>query len=282
MATPPNDRQPYGTSFAAFLRRNCLWMLIGCYVVAAIAPKPGLRLREWRWNLPDGPESAVTLPLMLLTLLLFCAALLADVPQIRSVAARPWALAAGVLAVWLGPALLVVAAAVVVPRLIVPESAAGILVGLALVASMPVANSSIGWTQMARGNLALGLALVLLTIFLCPWVTPSLLAAFRLSLSPPDQANLQTLVDNFSGTFFIAWVILPTVAGIACRYLLGECRVVAAAPLATIASVAALLMLNYVNAALALPKVIEQSQWSVLAVTAIGSLALSLVGLAVA
>ena len=282
MATLPNDPRPFGASVATFLRRNCLWLLIGCYALAAIVPDPGRAMRTWQWNLPNGPEAAVTLPLLMLTLLLFCAALLADVPQIRAVAVRPWALLAGVLSVWIGPALLVVAAAAVVPRLIEAEAAAGVLIGLALVASMPVANSSVGWTQMARGNLALGLALVLLTIFICPWVTPSLLGTFRLSLSPPDQANLQTLVDNFSGTFFIVWVILPTVAGITCRYLLGQRRIAAAVPAATIASVTALLMLNYVNAALALPKVIDQSQWSVFGVTAIVSLALSLVGLAVA
>ena len=55
------------------------------------------------------------------------------------------------------------------------QSTAGLLVGLALVASMPVANSSVGWTQLVRGNLALSLALVLVTIFLCPWVTPWML-----------------------------------------------------------------------------------------------------------
>jgi BASS family bile acid:Na+ symporter len=237
-------------------------------------------MRTWHWNLPNGPEAAVTLPLLLLTLLLFCAALLTDVPQIRTVAARPWALVAGIVVVWLAPALLVVAAAAVVPWVIDGEAAAGVLVGLALVASMPVANSSVGWTQMARGNLALGLALVLVTIFLCPWVTPTLLGWLRLSLSLPEQANLQKLVDNFSGAFFIAWVILPTVAGIACRFLLGERRIATAARWITIASVAALLLLNYVNAALAFPEVIQQSHISVLAATAVLALALSVVGIA--
>ena len=153
-----------------------------------------------------------------LALLLFCAAVQTDVAQIRAIGSRPWALLWGTLAVWIAPALLVLVAAVVVPLVVDGPSTAGLLVGLALVASMPVANSSVGWTQLVRGNLALSLALVLVTIFLCPWVTPWMLGWLRLTLSAPDQAYFQTLIDSFSGAFFIIWVVLPTAAGLACRH----------------------------------------------------------------
>lgn len=43
------------------------------------------------------------------------------------------------------------------------EEVQQILVGLALVASMPIAGSSTAWAQNANGNLALSLGLVLLT-----------------------------------------------------------------------------------------------------------------------
>ena len=46
-----------------------------------------------------------------------------------------------------------VAAGWVVPWAIDGQATAGLLVGLALVATMPVANSSVGWTQNADGNL---------------------------------------------------------------------------------------------------------------------------------
>ena len=52
------------------------------------------------------------------------------------------------------------------------------------------------------------------------------------------------------------------------------------APALAIASVASLLMLNYINAAMALPGVFEHSQWAALATTAILATALSAVGLA--
>jgi bile acid:Na+ symporter, BASS family len=265
---------------AQFLQRNCFWLLVACYALAALWPMPGRAMRDWRWTPAALPAAEFTLPLVLLALLLFCAAVQADVAQIRAIGSRPVALVSGTLAVWAAPVLLVFVAAVVVPLVVDRKSTAELLVGLALVASMPVANSSVGWTQLVRGNLALSLALVLVTIFLCPWVTPWLLSWLRLTLSASDQANFQTLIDNFTGTFFILWVILPTAAGLACRHSLGRERVAAIASWLTFTSVTSLLLLNYANAAMALPEVFAQSQFSVLATTAILAAALSAVGLA--
>jgi bile acid:Na+ symporter, BASS family len=248
--------------------------------LATLLPAPGQTMRLWRWPLPLSAGAELTLPFMLLALLLFCAALQTEVTQIRSIAARPWALATGTIAVWLAPLVLVWVAAFVVPAVVDGQSSAGLMVGLALVASMPVANSSVGWTQLVRGNLALSLALVLLTIFLCPWITPGLLSLLRTFLASTDRASVETLIANFSGRFFIAWVILPTASGLICRWLIGPRRVADACSWITVASVAALLLLNYANAALALPEVFQQSQLSVVAVTAGLAAALSAVGLA--
>jgi BASS family bile acid:Na+ symporter len=254
-----DSEQQAALGLADWLRRNCFWLLVACYVLAAVWPTPGRALRIWRFTSTAVPAVEVTLPLVLLALLLFCAAVQTEVNQVQSIRKRPWPLVWGTLAVWVAPALLAIAAAFVVPHVVDQQATAGLLVGLALVASMPVANSSVGWTQLVRGNLALSLALVLVTIFLCPWVTPLLLGWLRLALSSPDPSLFQALIDSFSGAFFIIWVVLPTAAGLACRHSLGGERVAAMAPALTIASVASLLMLNYVNAALALPEVVKQS-----------------------
>lgn len=275
-----DGRYPALKRLAEFLQRRCFWLLIACYAAAALWPTPGRAMRLWQWPLPGISNADITLPLMLLALLLFCAALQTNLTQIRSLGARPWALFWATLTVWMAPALLVLVAGASVPALVDDKSAAGLLVGLALVASMPVANSSVGWTQLAGGNLALGLALVLVTIFVCPWVTPRVLGLLQSTLSQPDRTSFQTLIDNFSGTFFIVWVILPTVAGLACRYALGEQRVAAARGWITLASVASLLMLNYVNAALALPEVVQQSSLVLLLTTGALAAAISAIGLA--
>jgi len=181
--------------------------------------------------------------------------------------------------VWLGPALLVLAAGGLVPWAVDGQATAGLLVGLVLVAAMPVANSSVGWAQNARGNLGLSLALVVLSISLSPWVTPNLLRLLGMSLSDQEQAYCEALVAQFSGIFFIIWVILPTAGGLACRYLLSPRRVAVSESWFVLVSAAALLLLNYINSALALPK-IHNAPVSLLLATTVLAVALSVVGLA--
>jgi BASS family bile acid:Na+ symporter len=274
-----DNRPSARNDWASFLKRNCFWLLLACYALAALLPRPGQQLRSWRWTPTSLPATEITVPLVLLAVLLFCAAVQTDVAQIRAIRSRPWALLIGTIAVWIAPALLVVAAAWGLPLVVDANATSQLLVGLALVASMPVANSSVGWTQLVRGNLALSLSLVLVTIFLSPWVTPALLGALRFTLNPADQSNFTALIDNFSGAFFIIWVVLPTAAGLACRHSLGGQRVAALGNWLTAASVGSLLALNYANASLAFPAVFKQSQFPALAAAVGLALAVSAVGL---
>src|SRR3972149_447609 len=102
-----DDRPHAALDVARFLQRRCFWLLLSCDVVAGLWPMPGRAMREWRWPPAALPAAEFTLPLVLLALLLFCAAVQTDVAQIRAIGSRPWALAWGMLAVWLAPALLV-------------------------------------------------------------------------------------------------------------------------------------------------------------------------------
>ncbi len=211
--------------YAHFVQRHFLWLLLGCYALAAIWPAPGVPLRQWAWSPGGLPDVRLTVPLLLLAMMLFSAALLADVAQIHAVLQQPLLLCVATLAVWIGPSLLVILASYLVPLLVSEQPATGVLVGLTLVATMPVANSSTGWTQNAHGNLALSLALVVLSIALSSFMTPQLLSALGMSLSESERAYCEALVSRFSGEFFIVWVIVPTLAGFACRWLLTPRRV---------------------------------------------------------
>jgi BASS family bile acid:Na+ symporter len=191
---------------------------------------------------------------------------------------RPLRLIIATVAVWLAPALLVVVAGSIVPLLVAEQDATAALVGLTLVATMPVANSSTGWTQNAAGNLALSLALVVLSISLCPLVTPQLLSALGMTLTASERAYCEALVDRFSGEFFILWVIIPTLAGFACRRLMTPPRVERVRDQFVLASAGALLVLNYINAAIALPYV-RESGVRVFAITFALALAVCTVGL---
>jgi BASS family bile acid:Na+ symporter len=274
-----DDRIRFADSLAHRVRRHFFWLLLACYAVAAIWPSPGIAMRHWKWAALDAGEIQFALPPILLAVMLFSAALLTDLSQIRIVSRHPIVLLAALLLVWIGPALLVLLAGWLVPSIADGEATAGLAIGLALVATMPVANSSVGWTQNAGGNLGLSLALVVLSISLSPWVTPNLLSLLGMSLSADEQAYCRALVEQFSGAFFIIWVILPTAAGLACRYFFTPKGLKAVASWFVLASAAALLILNYVNAALALPK-IHESPISLLAATAVFAIGLSVVGLA--
>jgi bile acid:Na+ symporter, BASS family len=265
---------------AHWVQRHFLWLLLACYALSAMWPGPGLAMRGWEWARIGRGEVPLSLPLLLLAVMLFAAALLTDLSQIRIVSHHPFVLVAAMAAVWAGPALLVLLAGWLVPRFYDASQTAGLLVGLALVASMPVANSSVGWTQSARGNLGLGLALVVLSITLSPWITPNLLTLLGMSLSEREQAYTRALVAQFSGLFFIVWVIVPTAAGLACRYVMRPNVVAATASWCALASAAALLLLNYINAAVALPR-IHESPVGLLLATALLATALSVVGLAI-
>ena len=264
--------------YAYFVQRHFLWLLLGCYALAAIWPAPGVPLRQWDWSPGGLPDVRFTVPLLLLAMMLFSAALLADVAQIRAVLQQPLLLCVATLAVWIGPALLVILASYLVPLLVSEQPASGVLVGLTLAATMPVANSSTGWTQNAHGNLALSLALVVLSIALSPFLTPQLLSTLGMSLSASERAYCEALVNRFSGEFFIVWVIVPTFAGFACRWLLTPRRVTPIAHWFILASAGALLLLNYINAAIALPP-LKDSPLTVVLLTAFFATTLSAVGL---
>jgi BASS family bile acid:Na+ symporter len=261
---------------AEFVRCHILWLLVGCYVLAALVPAPGVALRAWQWSSTE-PTKTPIVSLLLLAVMLFVAAILTDLKQLRVLSHHPFVLLAALAAVWLGPALLVFLVNSSMPSVLAGQSPAGLLVAIALVASMPVANSSIGWTQTAGGNLGLGLALVVGSILLSPWIAPYLLSFFGRSLveSRPD---IEALVSQFSGLFFIVWVILPTAAGFIARLLFTGDRAERARGALALASAAALLALNYLNSVLALPKAYN-SPTSLLVATAILATSLAATGI---
>jgi BASS family bile acid:Na+ symporter len=276
-----DEKQQPGDRLANFARRRFLWLLLGAYALAVVVPSPGLAMREWSIDFALAGGVPISITLMLLAVMLFSAALLTDVSQIRLVSHHPIVLAVALVAIWLAPALLVVAAGWLIPPSISDQSTAGLLVGLALVASMPVANSSVGWTQNARGNLGLALALVVLSIVLCPWVTPNLLNGLGMSLSENERAYSEKLVNEFSGWFFVVWVILPTAAGLVCRWIFTPTRVGLVANWFIVTSAVALWLLNYINSAVGLPR-LKAVSTGVLLTTAALAATLSIVGLAVA
>jgi BASS family bile acid:Na+ symporter len=279
-AAPASDSRSPLVWFAHALHRFFLPVLLAVYALAAVAPGPGAFIREVAVTLPDGTKERVSM--LLLAVLLFCAAAVIRWSQLHDVLDRPSVLVTGLFASWLGPAMLVIVASAVLPRVAGGEATAGLLVGLALVAAMPVANSSAGWTQNSDGNVALCLGLIVLSILLSPLATPNLLKLMGLVLSGQDTARIEKVVTQFSGWRFILWVILPSLAGAVAGWMAGDDRIHRAKPWFRIITLLTILVLNYANASLAVDKIWAGHEWGVVAVAAVLAAAACLVGVGLA
>lgn len=82
-----------------------------------------------------------------------------------------------------------------------PEEAQHILVGLALVAAMPITGASTAWAQNSNGNLALSLGLVLASTVLSPILTPIVLCVFREMATKEYERVIHSLAAYGSGAF---------------------------------------------------------------------------------
>jgi BASS family bile acid:Na+ symporter len=277
--TPSRRHDPW-VRVGGLLHRWFLPVLLGVYVLAGVLPGPGKVIREYAIDLPGGASERASM--LLLAVLLFCAAAVIEWPQVRELLQRPSVVLIGLLTSWFGPALLVAMLGPVVERLAAGETATGMLVGFALVAAMPVANSSAGWTQNTGGNVALSLGLIVLSILLSPLATPNLLQLMGWALSPEDTQRLERLVTQFSGWRFILWVIVPSLAGAAAAWALGHHRIRRARPLFRTVSLLVILVLNYANASLAVATIWSGERWSIVALAAVMAALVSVLGIALA
>jgi BASS family bile acid:Na+ symporter len=148
-----------------------------------------------------------------------------------------------------------------------PDEVQNILVGLALVASMPIAGSSTAWAQNANGDLALSLGLVLISTFLSPWTTPLALHAVGFMTTGDYSEDLHELASSGTGAFLFLCVLLPSIAGLGLRRFVSDARINSVKPSLKLMNFAALLTLNYSNASVSLPQTIRDPDWDFLAVT---------------
>src|SRR5262249_24614663 len=140
------------------------------------------------------------------------------------------------------------------------------LVGLAVIAAMPIAGSSAAWSQNADGNVALSLGLVVASTLLSPLTTPLALTAVS-TLAPGDPASaLREMGGRRAGAFLLAFVVVPSAAGLLTRGRLGRERFARHKPGLKRIGSALVLALCYVNACTSLPRIVRHPDWDFLAV----------------
>lgn len=237
-----------------------IWLLIGSYIVAALFPGLGLWVRSVSWG-------TINLPMVMLGLLLLNAGMGVELSALKKLRSDPLLLVFGLLANLVIPIVYIAMVMRTMRFWHNPDEVQNILVGLALVASMPIAGSSTAWSQNTNGNLALSLGLVLGSTFLSPLTTPIALHAIGHMTIGDYSEDLHELAGAATGWFLLISVIVPSILGIVCRQLMGKERVTTGKPYLRLANSAILLFLNYSNASVSLPQAISNPDWDFLAVT---------------
>lgn len=234
------------------IHRYFLPLLIAAYALAAVWPGPGAYLRTVR-VVDDLP-----LPSVLLSGLLFSAGLGTRLAGGCGLIGRLPTLALGLGASVLAPVAFVVTVAVALGSWHDPEESQALILGLALVAAMPIAGSSAAWTQHAGGDTGVSVGLILGSTALSPLLTP---LAWRVLQPLAGPEGSPDLAAGGTGLFLLACVVFPTAAGLLARAALGPARVAASLPRLGVLNSLVLLTLCYANASTSLPELVANPDW---------------------
>lgn len=235
-------------SIPAFVERRLLALMIVCYAMAGLVPGPSVTMRA------AGP--------LLLAVMMFNAGLGSRAADLAAQVRRPWRLLLGVAANALLPALVLPLVAIAVCGWLDGHERSGLLIGLALVLSMPIAGSAAAWGHNAGGNLALAVGMVLGSALLSPLTIP--LGLHVAGQVAPELDALDQMSTGCS-VFALAVVVLPCLGGLATRHILGERRATAIMPWAKTITLVDILLLSYATAATALAKAVAHPDLDLLA-----------------
>ncbi len=265
---------------AGLLHHHLLWFLIAAYVLAGLAPAAGLWLRSLHLGsaVLAGEDVMLSLPSLLLGLLLFNAGLGVETNQLGELLGTWSVLVIGLLANLALPLLVIAGVWMALPVWDEPEEVQYLLVGLALIAAMPVAGSSTAWSQNTNGDLALSLGLVVGSTLLSPITTPAILHAVGWLTEGPFADSLHHLAAAGTRSFLIAFVLIPSLGGMALRHLLGTSRLRRITPGLKVLNSVTLLLLGYTNAAVSLPATFADPDWDFLLMCVLIVTGLSVLG----
>ncbi len=246
-----------------------LWFLLGVYALAAVVPGAGLAIRQISLGTLSfvGVKTQLSVLLILLAILMFNAGLGLKTSHLKALFNHKGLLISGLAANVLLPIAYIFGVSLLLLLWHNPEEAQHILVGLALVAAMPIAGASTTWTQNSNGNLALSLGLVLCSTLLSPIITPWAFYVFGEMASEEYEIILHNVSAYGSGGFLGLWVVLPSLLGLSLRMSVSDAKLTAALPYVKLVNSVVLLLLNYSNASVSLPNAVAEHDWDFLAIT---------------
>lgn len=263
-----NEQHTLVGALSHFIHEKFLVLLLGAYALAAFCPALGLWIRGISFGEVTlfGEKAKFTLPAVMLMLLLVNAGLGVDTSELRNMGKGLAVLLTGLIVNLAVPILFIFGVALVLRSWHNPEDVQNLLVGLAMIAAMPVAGSSTAWSQNANGNVPLSLGLVIASTFLSPVTTPIALHSVGHMATGEHADILHSLAFNNTGSFLTAFVLVPSLLGIALRAGVGKAKISKAKPGLKLVNSINLLFLNYSNASASLPKVVAEPAFDLIGI----------------
>lgn len=249
-----------------FIHHNFLLVILICYALGGLFPYFGNEVSKINFGVVgdeiDGLK--ISLPFLMISLLLFNSALGIKQSELKNLSQHPATLFGGLILNFCTPLVVIF----VVSHLMIwwhnNDELQNILVGLALIGSMPIAASSTAWSQKCSGNLALSLGLILASTIFSPLTTPIALH-FAGNLTTGDYSeDLHLLANGNTNAFLIFGVVIPSVLGMLLHFMLKEQRANKLRSALREINLLILLLLNYFNASNVLPKIIANPDWDFL------------------
>jgi CHASE3 domain sensor protein/predicted Na+-dependent transporter/predicted MFS family arabinose efflux permease len=235
--------------------RFFLLFLLAGYALAAVFPDLGLRIGEPTLGelALFGDRVRLSPSMLLLAVLLWGAGLSVPTRRLGGLLRRPGPLLIGLAANLLVPLAFILGVSGMMRLWHGGDEMQGVLVGLGLIAAMPIAGSAAAWSRKADGDEALTLGLIVSSTFLSPLTTPVVLYAVSLMAGGPAAADFRALSGRGTGVFLTLCVLAPSLLGMLTLRVVGEGRVATARPGLKLLNAVALLLLVYASASATLP-----------------------------
>ena len=242
-----------------FIHRNILLLVIFAYIFAALTPEPGSWIKNYSFGSLILLNQSInfSLPAIMLAILLFNAGISIKLHDLRNLSEYRKPLVVGVIGNAVIPLIFLILLSLITRYMNDQESSHDILVGVAVVASMPIAGSSTAWSKTSGGNLALSLGLVLLTTVLSPIFTPITLHSVGYQIYGAYSDELHNLAGSTVILFLITWVIIPSVLGVLIRLITKQSIYLIIDPYLNLINIGMLLLIIYSNASVYLPELIS-------------------------
>lgn len=261
------------SAWIARARRNLVWLLVAVYVLAAVVPAAGHALRALSLGTLPFSGGEFNLTHLLLAVMLLCVGIAIRPHDVDGWRPLTVAVGRGLLGSWLLPIMALLLLLGVGSVFSPGPVATAFVAGAILVVAMPPANSASAWSELSGGQSAATLWIIILATLVSPLVTPAVVRTVADVASLPSLAAAQS-----SGSLLevlVAFVMLPAALGLVTRTLLDAVRsewTDVVLEWSRGIALLSLLLLNYINAAAALPLLVSSS----LAAAGVGGLTLLL------